>query len=504
MSNIFDTIVVGSGIAGLTASIKASSYGKKVAIISKNKTTSSQSTQAQGGINATTNKNDTDIFIKDTIKSSHDIYDKKAISYMCENSDRAIRWLDDIGVPFSKLDDGGFATRKLGGSQSSRTYYSSDYTGLKIVQTLFDQAIKMGVEFFEFYFLLDIIIENNTAKGVVLLDIKTSQVIQLYATNIVLSTGGYAGIYAKNTTNSVDTTGDGVAVALKNNLKLSNMELVQFHPTSMSSSHILISESARAQGGHLVNSAGKRFVDELKPRDEVSKAIYEQIQTGQKVYLDMRHIESKTIQETMPQERELALRFAGVKLESQLLQIEPSAHYSMGGVSVDTQGKTAIKNLYAIGECSDTNIHGANRLGGNSLLECVVFGKTVGKLCATNQDKVLSIKNDKLQHNKIKIDKIFEKKPTTNFYDIKDKLSEILNQNIGIVRDEQGVLKAIKNINKLQKDYDNTSIEDKHRGFNNTIVQFLQLGNSLLIAHKLAVSALNRKDTAGSHIRSDK
>ncbi len=504
MNSIFDTIVIGSGIAGLTAGLTAKVGDKKVAIISKNKATSSQSTQAQGGINASRDTASTETFINDTIKSSHNICDNKAISFMCEKSYSAITWLNDIGVPFSKLQDGSFATRRLGGSKSSRTYYSSDWTGLKIVQTMFDNCIKADIEFLEFYYLLDLIVINDTIKGAIFLDITTSKVVKIYASNVVFASGGYAGIYANNTTNSVDTTGDGVAVALKNGLKLTNMEFVQFHPTSMVGSHILISESARASGGYLVNSHNQRFVDELKPRDEVSKAIYEQIEKGQNVYLDMRHIGYETINESMPQERELALKFANIKIESELLQIEPSAHYSMGGISVNAQGKTTIKNLYAIGECSDTKIHGANRLGGNSLLECVVFGIVVGKLCATNEQKTEEVKSDKLSYNKSMIDDIFSKNPTTNFYDIKNKLSKILNKYVGIVRDEKGLEVAIRKINQLQKDYDQTTIEDKHRGFNNTIVKFLELGNSLLIANELATSALKRKETVGSHIRSNR
>jgi succinate dehydrogenase / fumarate reductase flavoprotein subunit len=504
---MIDLLIIGSGGAGLSAALEAKKNIKNVTVLSKTYPTMSQTSQAQGGINGVFDEvNDSkDEHFNDTMKSAHGIGDKETIKYLCEKSSETIKWLDDIGVPFSRDEKNNIAQRKLGGAKHPRACYSSDYTGLKILHTLYDNCLKEDVEFINEHMLLNFIVEDKTIKGITCLDIKTSEVKQVLAKRVIVASGGYAGVYHGYTTNSTATTGDAIAAALRVGCDVSNMEYIQFHPTSMKDSCILISESARGEGGYLVNGEGDRFVDELKPRDEVARAIYKEQQNGHEVYLDLRHLGYEKIMESMPQEYTLAYEFAGLKLDQDLIPIMPAAHYTMGGIKVDIDGKSSIKNLYAVGECSSNGVHGANRLGGNSLLEIITFGKRVANEACKD---LSSIDVEEKEYIKFKedisfVEEIFEYSNEINFYTIKKELGDLFYKDVGLFRDEKNLNIALEYVNKYHDKFNIMGITDKSKVYNTNLKEFIEFENSLHLAKIIVQSALYRKESRGAHYRLD-
>lgn len=502
-----DVLIIGSGISGLTAAINASNNKSKVLVISKTFPTHSQSVQAQGGINAVLyeNEDSIDFHVDDTYKASCNLAKKENIELMCKKAKDTILWLDSIGVPFNRNSENKISQRKFGGTKKIRTCYSSDYTGLKILHTLYDRCIKEKVEFVNEHLLLNLIIEDNQCIGITALDIQEGIVKEFLSKTVIIATGGYAGIYSNQTTNSYSNTGDGIAVAYNSGAELSNLEFVQFHPTTLENSNILISESARGEGGYLLDQNENRFIDELKSRDEVSRAIYERILKNEKVYLDLRHLGLDKIKEFMPQERNLAFEYSNIKIEDELLPITPAAHYSMGGIKTDIDAKTNIKNLYACGECAQSNIHGANRLGGNSLLEIVVFAKIAG-INASNDVKNISIINSnliQLHKDKDLIKEIYNYPNKINFYEEKELLGNSLFKNIGLFRTDSQMQDMLNKLNDLDKNIKNMGIGDKSITYNKNLVEFIEFMNILKVSLLVTISAVTRLESRGSHFRLD-
>lgn len=501
---MYDVIIIGSGGSALTSAITLKQKGKKVLILSKVSNTASQTSQAQGGINAVINKNDNiNDHINDTLNSSKNLGNKEAIKYMCTNAKDCIQWLDTLGVPFSRDNNNQIAQRKLGASSFNRACYSSDYTGLKILQSLFDTALQLGIEFKEEYFLLDIIIENNTTKGIVALNLKNTQIEQILSKSVIIASGGYAGVYHNFTTNSSASTGDGQIAALNANCTLENMEFIQFHPTALLDRFILISESARGEGGYLVTSDSKRFVDELLPRDIVAREIYKKILLKEEVFLDLRHLGLEKIMKLMPQEYKLCLEFKNLHMHKDLIPIIPASHYSMGGIQVDLQGNTSINNLYAVGECASNGVHGANRLGGNSLLEIITFGRYVASNINVDniiiEDKIYNEYNESVKY----IDTLFVNKSKENFYTIKDEIGKLMFENVGLFRNEKSLINSLNIVNNHLKNIHNYTIEDKSKVYNTNLKEYLEFHNILKLSKIIIKSALNRKESRGAHFRVD-
>ena len=503
-----DVLIVGSGGAGLSAALSAHKRNKKVAIVSKTFPTHSQTCQAQGGINAAINAKQSSInaHIEDTFKGGRQLSNKETIKLMCQKAPQTIQWLDQLGVPFSRDSNNNIAQRKFGAASEIRTCYSSDYTGLKILHTLYDSCLKENISFLNEYFLLDIITQDMQAIGITLLNITNGEVQDIYAKSIIIATGGYSNIYYKYTTNSRATTGDGIAAALRAGCILSNMEMVQFHPTAMAGNNILISESARGEGGYLIDSNHQRFIDELKPRDEVARAIYKKIESGDKVYLDLRHIDKDKLLEFMPQEYRLAKEHYSIELDKEILEINPAAHYCMGGIKTNVSCETNIKNLFACGESAQNGIHGANRLGGNSLQEIITFGKIAGESAAQNvEENSLSVKKNSQQKKKQieYIDALFQENSYTNIYLDKNNLGKKMFENIGLFRDEQSMQNTLNMVKKLKKNTQNFSLEDKSKVYNRNLLDFLEYKNLLELSESVILSALQRKESRGAHYRSD-
>ena len=511
MSEIYDILIIGNGGAGLSAALEAKKNTDNILVLSKTYPTSSQTSQAQGGINGVLNNSIEDIqkHIFDTTKSSHKLGDKQTIEFMCKNAKETIHWLDDLGVPFSRDDQHKIALRNFGGSSKPRTCYSSDYTGLKILHTLYDTCLKEEIKFLNEHLVLSFIKDekSNTIRGINTLNIANGEIFQIFAKSVIIASGGYGGLYHNYTTNSTATTGEVLSAALEIGCELENMEFVQFHPTSLKQNRILISESARGEGGYLVDQHGDRFIDELKPRDEVSRAIYEKIKNGDQIYLDLRHIGAKEIQELMPQEYNLIYEFTGLKMDEHLIEITPSTHYTMGGIKVDIDTKTNIKNLYACGECASNRVHGANRLGGNSLLEIITFGQKAGKNASLNTHSITNFNTDLYAEDidimKQNINEIFHLPNKLNFQKIKNSLGKLLFEKVGLFKDEQNLQESLETIKLWEKEFVLMGIEDKSTVYNTDLKEFLEFQHMIKLSQTIILSALNRKESRGAHYRTD-
>jgi succinate dehydrogenase/fumarate reductase flavoprotein subunit len=501
---MIDVLIIGSGGAALSCAIAAKQKGLSVLILTKSSATSSQTVQAQGGINGVLGDTDDTVeaHIQDTIKSSCQIGDDETISFMCQQAKETIEWLDNLGVSFSRDENNHIARRKLGGASYERACYSSDYTGLKILHTLYDTALKLNIPILENCLLLDLIQNENSVYGVIYLDMETSQVKELLACNTVLATGGYGGVYHGFTTNHRDTTADGLMAAFRAGVNLENMEFVQFHPTSLKERYVLISESARGEGGYLVTQDGKRFVDELLPRDIVAREIYTKLLNNEEVFLDLRHISKERLLHLLPQEYKLIFNFTSLKLDSDLIPISPATHYTMGGLKCNKESKTSLNHLYAIGEIASNGIHGANRLGGNSLLEIILFGKKLGENLALYTPPQIDFMMQ-LKHNQSSIEKLFTSKGKIDFYPLRIKLGSVMFKNVGLFRSDESLQNAFEFVENLLKMSDEFSLDDKSNCFNTNLKELLEFKNSIVCAKAIIVSALNRCESRGAHFRSD-
>ncbi|MBA1438606.1 MAG: FAD-dependent oxidoreductase [Epsilonproteobacteria bacterium] len=494
-----DVLIIGAGGAGLMAAIAAKEAGVDVLVLTKEYPTRSQTCMAQGGINAALGNVDEDSVedhIKNTLKSAHGLADEAAVEFMCSQAIDAIEYLDSIGVCFSRTEDGKIAQRRLGGASAPRACYAQDYTGLKILHTLYDRCNALGVRFVSDSFLLELLKdEDGKACGAKVLYLRSSEVKTYLAKAVVLATGGYSRIYDKYSTNSKASSGDGIAAALRAGVKLKDMEFVQFHPTGLKNSSILISESARGEGGYLLNSKGERFTNELAPRDEVSRAIDAQIKKGEDIFLDIRHLGEQFIDEGLPQERKLAKLYENVDPVHDLIPIKPVAHYTMGGVAVDNHLQTNIIGLFACGECANHSVHGANRLGGNSLLEIVVFGREAGKNAAlhvTQTDKI-----GLPQQQGCFLEQKFSNE--IDFYVKKEELGRVLYEKVGIVRKTSQMQEALKMIQTLKKQLPQMGWSDNSLVYNTNKQEFLEFRNILEVSEVMVQSALDRKESCGAH-----
>ncbi|MDF1883153.1 FAD-binding protein [Sulfurimonas sp. SAG-AH-194-C21] len=502
MNKKCDVLIIGAGGAGLTAALNAKESGAKVIVLTKEYPTRSQTCMAQGGINAALGNAGEDSVadhIANTLKSAHGQADPEAIEYMCSEAPKAIEWLDSIGVCFSRTSDAKVAQRALGGASASRACYAQDYTGLKILHTIYDRCLRADIEIQNEKYLLEILKdEKDVVCGAKVLDIRSGEVEIYEANAVILASGGYSRIYAKNSTNSSASTGDGIATAKRAGAELIDMEFVQFHPTGLKNSSILISESARGEGGYIINSKGERFTKELAPRDVLSRAIDTEIKKGESVFLDIRHLGEKLIDEGLPQERKLAKLYENVDPVHELMPIRPVAHYTMGGIKVDRKSATSLKGLFACGECANHRVHGANRLGGNSLLEIVVFGKEAGlnaALYAKENLRTTSITIDK----KSVIDEIKEYDNVLDFYAKREHLGDLFYKNVGIVRTKEELQEALDEVQAIKANISKLGVSDTSKKYNTNMIEFIEFKNSLDVCEVVVKSALAREVSCGAH-----
>jgi succinate dehydrogenase/fumarate reductase flavoprotein subunit len=504
---IYDVIVVGGGIAGLTAAIEAKTATNKVALITKGNLFKSNSSLASGGINAVLDKKDKkgiEQHIADTLAATYGLGNKKAIEYLCKRAPYIIEKFQDYGIEFDKDEEGNVAQRSFGGGKVRRTCYVGDKTGSAITSVLIKKAKSVGVEFKVNTFIMNITKLQKQVSGIVALRKFDSSVVVYPAKSVILAGGGYAGIYRGYSTNAQDFTGDMHAIALRAGLNLKDMEFVQFHPTGFVKTSYLVSEAARGEGGYLVNSKGERFVDELDRRDIVARAISKQIEEGEKVYIDLRHLGEKEIEKKLPSLKKAALMQAGIDVCTELLPVKPVAHYSMGGIE-NCLTQTAIKGLYVAGECAASGIHGANRLGGNSLLEAAVFGELAGKnaLSFSEHRDFLPIDYNIVAKDVGMVDYIFRDDTTKNFNAMRVNLGNMMFQYAGIHRTKLGLEKAFDYLSYLRKESSTLHCIDKDRVNNVELIAILELKNALEVAESVVLSAKKRKESRGAHSRDD-
>lgn len=519
---MIDLLVIGSGGAGLTAALHAHEAGLSVTVVTKTLPTQAQTCMAQGGINAALGNRGADSIEKheaDTLRAAHGLADPERVSRMCRQAPQAIAWLERIGVPFSRLDHAesplqSIAQRRLGGASAKRACYVQDYTGLKILHTLYDRCIEAGIPFVTEHALLNLITLPSSVSaqhpsqvfGATFWEVQQGKVVTIEAKNTLIATGGFGALYHGHTTNSYGSTGDGIAAVLRAGGVLGGMEFVQFHPTALQDSAILISESARGEGGYLIDHRGERFTDELAPRDEVARAIFAQLRQGHHVRLDIRHLGREKIEALMPQELHLCRLHAGIDPIETPIPVMPVAHYTMGGIEVDTHHQIkGLSRCYAIGECAHAHIHGANRLGGNSLLEIITSGISVithliHQHTAPNPTAHTATQHS---HDEAMIDKIFDKPNEVNFYHKRKVLGALMYRDVGIIRHQAAMHEAEIYLDEITAKLARMGIGDKAKANNQNLVEFLEFCNAILLAQCTLKSAIARQESRGAHYRED-
>lgn len=524
-----DVVIVGSGLAGLRAAIEMA--GKvDVAVVSKAYPSRSHSGAAQGGVAAAmANSSDDSVesHFFDTVKGSDYLADQDAAEIMTRDAPVTITEMERLGCVFSRDEKGRIAQREFGGHSHPRACYAADRTGHALLHTLFEQSMKhkAAVTYYSEWYLLTLIYEDGAARGITMMNIRTGDIEVVRAKTVLFGTGGYGRAY-KITSNAFACTGDGVMTAYRAGIPLEDMEFVQFHPTGLYRQGTLMSEACRGEGGYLVNGKGERFMDkyakskmELAPRDIVSRAEQTEINEGRGIggkdflYVDLRHLGREKIIERLPQIRQLAIDFLGIDCIDQPIPIQPTAHYSMGGIPVDIDcqvitdaAKTKARGFFAAGECSCVSVHGANRLGTNSLLDACVFGRRAGKaaLDYTLSASLESVNEaGELVKARKRLEALLYTPETESANDIRDELKETMSNHVGVYRGGEGLLLAKAALKSLRERFKSVRVTDKGKLFNTELVEALELSNMLEYSEIIVEGALARKESRGSHARTD-
>ena len=516
-----DVLVIGAGLAGMRAAIEAFRAGADVAIMSKVHPVRSHSNAAQGGINAAMGgegSEDTwEVHAYDTIKGSDWLGDQDAIEIMAKDAPHDIIELEHMGVCFARDKFGRLATRAFGGATNQRTFFVADITGQAILHVMYEQLMKAGIRVYEEWFALQLIKEDGAVRGVVGMDILKGDVEVIRAKTVILATGGIGRIFEPST-NGLICTGDGMALAYQIGAPLMDMEMVQYHPTTLKGNGALLSEGARGEGAYLINSKGERFMQkyapkklELASRDVVSRSETSEIQEGRGVngcvFLDCRHLGEKAIMTKLYQIYELALDFANVNMVKEPVPIRPGMHYIMGGIKTDADGATLIPGLYAAGETANVSIHGGNRLGANSLLETVVFGRRSGRAAADFAKKTQFTKVNAeglMAQQKKKFQQLMDR-PNPGYTGARLRLAmgTTMDKNIAVFRTEKGMRESLNAIRDLNKQFQKVAVQDKSKVYNWNLMSTLELGDMLDVAEATCASALARKESRGAHARLD-
>jgi succinate dehydrogenase / fumarate reductase flavoprotein subunit len=533
----YEVVIVGAGGAGLYAALEASDKAK-TAVISKLYPIRSHTGAAQGGISAALGNLEEDKpewHAFDTVKGGDYLVDQNAAVILAEEAVQAIYDLETMGLPFSRTQEGRIDQRRFGGHTRNfgeapvrRSCYAADRTGHMILQTLYQQCIKNNVYFFDEFQVIDVIIEGAKCGGVVCIELTTGDIHVFKAKAVLFATGGFGRMFSI-TSNAYANTGGGPALLLQKSVPLEDMEFFQFHPTGILGMGILITEGVRGEGGILRNRSGERFMEryapkllDLAPRDMTSRAIMTEIRDGKGikgdksiydyVFLDATHLGKEVIEVKLPEIAEFSRTYLGIDPIEKPIPVQPTAHYAMGGIPTDVNGRifadgngTLYEGLYAVGECACVSVHGANRLGTNSLVDLVVFGKRAGQAISmfVKGADFISVPADVIDFTKDRIVKLQDRNKGIQLEDLRLQMCKVMTESVGVYRDELGMKEAVKEIEALREQYREVQVQDTNKSFNTNLLEVLELGNLLDLAYLTAFCALERKESRGSHARSD-
>jgi len=543
-----DILIIGGGAAGLRAAIEAAETDEnlKIALVSKVYPTRSHTVSAEGGLAAAMREYDSvENHAYDTVKGSDFLADQDAVEYFVKNAREEILRLEHWGCPWSREENGKIAVRAFGGMNAKRTVYAADKTGFYLLHSLFERSLLYeNIKRYDEWYVTKLLTSDSAGKigvgdnsgktspgdnstpgicGITALHLKTGKLVAFTAKVVILATGGAGRIY-KFTTNSALNTGDGLALAYNAGAALKDMEFVQFHPTAMAKTGILITEAARGEGGYLINKNGERFLQkhlpekmELGPRDMVSRAIVSEIYAGNSfegphghyVHLDIRHLGEKLIDEKLPLVREIAISYGGTDPVYEPIAVRPAQHYTMGGVAVNLNKETGIPGLLAAGETACSTIHGANRLGSNSLSECLVFGALAGRTAAAHCHKTHAQKHPsadlaaQMKDEENRIDQHLKNDGKESLAAIRNEMQENMDHHAGILRSEKSLEFGLNKLMELRERVKNVGVGDKSTIFNTGLIALLELEGMLLICETIFKTALNRTESRGAHYRTD-
>ncbi len=512
-----DILIIGAGLAGLRAAVEGVKNGMDVAVVSKVHPVRSHSNAAQGGINAplTDRGDDWEGHAYDTIKGSDFLADQDAVEIMSREAGDAVIELERMGVIFTRGEDGKLGTRAFGGQKVARTFFVGAITGSALLHVLYEQSLKLGLNVYEEWFVTKLILEDGVCRGVVAYDIKNGEMHTIKAKAVIMATGGNGRVFEPST-QALICTGDGMALAYKAGVPLMDMEMVQYHPTTLARTGILMSEAARGEGAYLLNSDGERFMEkyapdymELASRDVVSRSEQTEIDEGRgidgNVLLDVRHLGRDYIEKRLGYLQEVSLEFLGIDMAKDPKPVRPGMHYIMGGIKTDVNGLTEIPGLYSAGECANVSVHGANRLGANSLLDTVVFGrrsaenaveyiKTVGPNSKSEDD--LKLERERLQS-------IFDRPKGENIAKVREDMALGMTKGIGVWRDQASMEGALVNLENIKNRLLNVSVENNGKIFNTNLIFALELEFIVDNAEAIIHGAITRKESRGAHFRTD-
>ena len=533
----FDVIIVGAGGAGMRAALEAGDRAH-TAVLTKLYPTRSHTGAAQGGMCAALANVEDDNWewhTFDTVKGGDYLVDQDAAEVMCKEAIDAVIDLEKMGLPFNRTPEGRIDQRRFGGHTRNhgeaavrRACYAADRTGHMILQTLYQNCIKKGIEFFNEFYVLDIVLDESQgeprAAGAVAVELATGKVHVFHAKSVVFATGGFGKIF-KTTSNAHTLTGDGIAVAYRKGLPLEDMEFYQFHPTGLAGLGVLLTEGARGEGGILRNASGERFMEryaptikDLAPRDMVSRSMVLEVREGRGagphkdyVYLDLTHLPKEQIEEKLPDITEFARTYLGVDPVNELVPVFPTAHYAMGGIPTNVKAEVLRNNtdvvpgLYAAGECACVSVHGANRLGTNSLLDINVFGRRAGIAASEYaQDAEWPAMPENPESTVVQmLERLRNSNGTEKVAQIRKEMQETMDLNAQVYRNEDTLTKALNDVRALKERYKHVAIQDKGQRYNTDLLEAVELGFLLDLAEALAYTALERRETRGGHARED-
>lgn len=540
--NRFDAVIIGAGGAGMRAALQMTNSGLKVALLSKVFPTRSHTVSAQGGITAALGNADEDDWrwhMYDTVKGADYIGDQDCIEYLCKTGPEAVYELEHMGLPFSRMDNGkiyqrqfGGQSKHFGGEQAARTCAAADRTGHALLHTLYQQNLKAKTHVFSEWYALDLV-KNSQGRiaGVTAMCMETGEIVFFQTRVCILATGG-AGRIFQSTTNAFINTGDGFGMALRAGIPLQDMEMWQFHPTGIAGAGVLVTEGCRGEGGYLINKDGERFMERYAPRvkdlasrDVVARAMALEIRAGKgfdpkgvdHVKLKLDHLGADLIMSRLPGIRELSMKFAGVDPIVEPIPVVPTCHYSMGGIPTNMHGQVitktdgkehVVEGLYAVGECACVSVHGANRLGGNSLLDLVVFGRAAGihveELWQSNQLPDMSyVSEDDVAASLVRYERWENSKDGESHAVIRDEMQRVMQEDFGVFRTGEVMASGLKRLQALRDRLVHAKLDDKSQIFNTERVEAMELDNLMATAYATALSAIARTESRGAHSRED-